>query len=431
MILPHFKGFRPCKSLISLPDQDHPAMGSHMIDPPSDAVVTQSKRIAVFLDGTWNTMNDNTNVWRLKSLLAPRSKDDLVQLPYYSTGVGTTVGTRFTGGAFGIGLNDEIIHAYEWLIEHFNPDDKLFIFGFSRGAYTARSLSGLISKCGLLIPGAALSVNQLYARYRQASAATTLRDLHDGKSSGRTDFDLEERWLLRYSQPIDIDFLGVWDTVGALGLPVGNLPIFGRADMQFLNTGIRVSNKRAFHALAIDEHREAFAPTLWTVDYDETSSEPHHRRGLSQVEQRWFVGSHGNVGGGCLNDPLAQLPLKWMMDRASESGLSFRRELEPDVIDSPPRIFDSYGEFLHGAYKLLTRGRRFYREIGAPSFPSGNSRMRESINETIDDSVFERWRAEPAYRPRNLDEWATRHGVKPETLRSTVLANDPSTALPA
>jgi uncharacterized protein (DUF2235 family) len=313
-----------------------------MSDQTADPTAPQRKRIAVFLDGTWNTVNDNTNVWRLKSLLAPRTKDGLEQLPYYSAGVGTTVGMRLTGGAFGIGLNDEIIHAYEWLIDHYNPDDELFIFGFSRGAYTARSLSGLISKCGLLIPGAPLSVNQLYARYRQASAATTLRDLHDEKSRGRTDFDLEERWLLRYSQPIDIDFLGVWDTVGALGLPVGNLPILGRADMQFLNTGIRVSNKRAFHALAIDEHREAFAPTLWTVDYDQTSSEPHHRRTLFQVEQRWFVGSHGNVGGGCVNDPLAQLPLKWMMDRASESGLAFRRELELDVLASPPGIFDSY-----------------------------------------------------------------------------------------
>jgi uncharacterized protein (DUF2235 family) len=154
---------------------------SPISDQTADPTAPQRERIAVFLDGTWNTVNDNTNVWRLKSLLAPRSKDGLEQLPYYSAGVGT-VGMRLTGGAFGIGLNDEIIHAYEWLIDHYNPDDELFIFGFSRGAYTARSLSGLISKCGLLIPGAPLSVNQLYARYRQASAATTLRDLHDEKS---------------------------------------------------------------------------------------------------------------------------------------------------------------------------------------------------------------------------------------------------------
>jgi hypothetical protein len=112
--------------------------------------------------------------------------------------------------------------------------------------------------------------------------AGTLRDLHELRDGGRTDFDMEESWLLRDSQPIDIDFLGVWDTVGALGLPVGNLPILGRADMQFLNTGIRLSNKRAFHALAVDEHRKAFAPTLWTVDYDQASPAPHHHRSLSR-----------------------------------------------------------------------------------------------------------------------------------------------------
>ena len=126
-------------------------MSSETAGPP------MRKRIAVFLDGTWNTVNDNTNVWRLKSLLAPEGRDSVEQLAYYSTGVGTTFGRRLIGGAIGYGLNDEIIRAYEWLIDHYNKGDVLFIFGFSRGAYTARSLSGLISKCGLLIAGAPLS----------------------------------------------------------------------------------------------------------------------------------------------------------------------------------------------------------------------------------------------------------------------------------
>jgi uncharacterized protein (DUF2235 family) len=179
-----------------------------MTQPLADAVVPEKKRLAVFLDGTWNTVNDNTNVWRMKSLLAPSSKDGLEQLPYYSTGVGTAFGERVRGGLFGYGLNDEIIRAYEWLIDHYNNGDQLFIFGFSRGAYTARSLSGLISKCGLLTAGAPLSVNQLYARYRRASAAATIRELLEQQSAGKTDFPLEERWMLKYSQPINIDFLG-------------------------------------------------------------------------------------------------------------------------------------------------------------------------------------------------------------------------------
>ncbi|HEY6904879.1 MAG TPA: DUF2235 domain-containing protein [Candidatus Acidoferrales bacterium] len=122
-------------------------------------VVPPQKRLAVFLDGTWNTVNDNTNVWRLKSLLAPTDPNGVDQLSYYSTGVGTTFGERLRGGMFGYGLNDEIIRAYEWVIDHYNGGDQLFIFGFSRGAYTARSLSGFISKCGLLTAGAPLSVN--------------------------------------------------------------------------------------------------------------------------------------------------------------------------------------------------------------------------------------------------------------------------------
>ena len=127
--------------------------------------------------GQYLTRCDNTNVWRLKSLLAPKGPDGVEQLSYYSTGVGTAFGERVRGGMFGYGLNDEIIRAYEWLIEHYNIGDELFIFGFSRGAYTARSLSGFISKCGLLAVGAPLSVDELYARYRRASAVRTIREL--------------------------------------------------------------------------------------------------------------------------------------------------------------------------------------------------------------------------------------------------------------
>jgi uncharacterized protein (DUF2235 family) len=392
-------------------------------------VVPPQKRLAVFLDGTWNTVNDNTNVWRLKSLLAPTDPNGVDQLSYYGTGVGTTFGERLRGGMFGYGLNDEIIRAYEWVIDHYNVGDELFIFGFSRGAYTARSLSGFISKCGLLAAGAALSVNQLYARYRRASAVKTIRDLQVEQKERKTDFSLEERWILKYSQAIDIDFLGVWDTVGALGLPFGNLPILGKADMQFLNTGIRISNKRAFHALAIDEHRKAFAPTLWTVDFPRDTRPPHHHRTLSQVEQRWFVGAHANVGGGCQSDSLAQLPLKWMMDKAVLSGLNFRRDLEVDVLPTPSPISDSYAEFMDGAYRLLTLGQEFYREIGADPVPSSASELRENINETIDASVFERWRSDKAYRPRNLVRWAQRHNVDLDRLMGVVRADDPSTPI--
>ena len=130
------------------------------------------KRVALFLDGTWNEVSDNTNVWRLRSLFAPVGTDGLEQRAYYSTGLGTEFGEKVRGGMFGSGIDTAITAAYEWLMENYQPDDEIFIFGFSRGAYTARSLSGLVSKCGLLQRGAPLGVNQLFKRYRRPGQKT-------------------------------------------------------------------------------------------------------------------------------------------------------------------------------------------------------------------------------------------------------------------
>jgi hypothetical protein len=126
------------------------------------------KRLAIFLDGTWNTLNNNTNMWRLKSLTAANAEQRL----YHSQGVGTQRGEAARGGITGYGIDDEIIEAYTWLIQNFEEGDEIFIFGFSRGAYTVRSLSGLICKCGVLKLGAPLSIEQLYARYRLYEATT-------------------------------------------------------------------------------------------------------------------------------------------------------------------------------------------------------------------------------------------------------------------
>jgi len=117
------------------------------------------KRLALFLDGTWNTLNNNTNVWRMKSLCRQSES----QMSYYSAGVGTQKDERLRGGMFGVGLDDEVTNAYEWLVEDYEAGDRIYIFGFSRGAFTARSLAGFISKCGLLSAGGPLSLNQIYA----------------------------------------------------------------------------------------------------------------------------------------------------------------------------------------------------------------------------------------------------------------------------
>lgn len=377
------------------------------------------KRVAVFLDGTWNTLGDNTNVWRMKSLCAVKGADGKDQSSYYNSGLGTKVGEKVSGGVLGYGIDDAVIDAYEWLVEHYNIGDELFLFGFSRGAYTARSLSGFIGKFGLLLPGSPISISQLYARYRLGGQAKTIRTLLGEQAKGRSNFNLEERWILKYSRPIDVEFIGVWDTVGALR----------KSEIQFLNTGVRVSNKFAFQALAIDEHRKRFAPTLWTKDTPKVvDPEAPPPRTLSQVEQRWFTGAHANVGGGYANDLLAQLPLKWIMDKATLHGLSFRAnvELDDDALRSP--VVDSYGPFLHGVYRLITLDKRFYREIGQSPIVESNS-TRETINETIDASVFERWAKDETYRPPNLDAWAARYGVDPGKISNSVLAHAPATAV--
>ncbi|TJW67132.1 MAG: DUF2235 domain-containing protein, partial [Mesorhizobium sp.] len=110
------------------------------------------KRLAVFLDGTWNSVSDNTNVWRLRALCSTKDTGNPAQLAYYDIGVNGVI-----GGAFGKGLLRNILDAYEWLVENYNDGDDIFVFGFSRGAFTARSLTGFITKCGLLRPGAPLS----------------------------------------------------------------------------------------------------------------------------------------------------------------------------------------------------------------------------------------------------------------------------------
>src|SRR5213592_3423870 len=114
------------------------------------------KRLALFFDGTWNIPESNTSVWRFYLMLADRGGDNLAQESFYDEGVGTHWLDRLSGGLFGAGLSQNVRSGYRWLMEHYNHGDEIFIFGFSRGAFTARSLAGLIARCGLLKPDAPL-----------------------------------------------------------------------------------------------------------------------------------------------------------------------------------------------------------------------------------------------------------------------------------
>jgi uncharacterized protein (DUF2235 family) len=376
-----------------------------------------SKRIALFLDGTWNTVNDNTNIWRMKSLCAVGAD----QVCYYSAGVGTKYGERLSGGMFGYGLDEEVIQAYEWLMENYNLDDRIFIFGFSRGAYTARSLSGFISKCGLLKLGTPMSLNQLYARYQKGATVQTIRAL---KNHPADNLSLEDKWLKEYSMDIPIFFQGVYDTVGALGVPFSNIPIVSRSNYSFLETDLRINNDRAYHALAIDEHREAFAATLWTKTIAR-GADTYPARSLEQVEQRWFVGAHADIGGGYANDLLAQIPLAWLVKKAQSHGLAFKDTIDISGDESQAPIHNSFAQMAGGLYQVCKLWRPYYRAIGGAAVVGGD-KTTTTINETIDASVFDRWRKDSTYRPANLTVWEQEHHVKIDSLYDSVRADDPA-----
>jgi uncharacterized protein (DUF2235 family) len=383
--------------------------------------MVNGRRLALFLDGTWNTVNDDTNVWRMKSLCAV----DADQICYYSPGVGTSFGDRILGGTFGYGLDEEVINAYQWLMENYNLGDHIFIFGFSRGAFTVRSLSGFISKCGLLKPGAPISLRQLYERYRKGNTVHTIRELANIPYDA---LSFEEKWLKEYSMAIPIWLQGVWDTVGALGIPFGNLPTLSRSRYAFLETDLRINNDRAFHALAIDEHRFAFAPTLWARSV-KNDAEAYPPRSLDQVEQRWFVGAHADVGGGYDNGLLAQIPLKWLIQKAALHGLIFKAGVTIDGDESRAVVHDSFAEMAGGVYRALKLGRPYYRAIGAhPVVVNGTTTA--TINETLDESVFDRWGFDQDYRPVNLAAWAKAHNADIAELHGSVRADDPRIPVP-
>lgn len=313
------------------------------------------KRVVVLFDGTWNTPRDHTNVYRLKQAIAASGPDGVEQLISYHEGVGTSWHGRLLGGAFGYGLSEIIRDAYQRLCRSFEPGDELFVFGFSRGAYSARSFVGLIRKCGILKAPSDEQVAAAYDLYRKRG------DDPDGPEA--TAFRSSRSWETR------VRFIGVWDTVGSLGIPVTGfkLPFF-RDYYQFHDTELSKIVDYAYHAVALDEFREDFAPTLWTKTKAQNIA----------VEQRWFAGAHSDVGGGSEGGRLYQLALNWMQARAQAAGLAMTSvyAIEPEDIRAP--IHDSFATFMFGLYRLFKLNRRFVRAYG------------KTVDEVISETVAQR-----------------------------------------
>jgi uncharacterized protein (DUF2235 family) len=309
------------------------------------------KTLVVCCDGTWNQPDEErhgikepTNVAKLGLAVAGAEAD---QRLFYEPGVGTTPTERIIGGAFGYGLSRNIRNCYRFLAREYAPGDTLFLFGFSRGAYTARSLAGLIRNCGILRGDDADLVDAAYAFYRDRTSRTRPSSIQS------------QLFREAHSHPAEpIHFIGVWDTVGALGIP-DELP--GWKEMSqlfsgweelwgFHDTQLSSQVTYAIHGLSIDEQRAAFKPTLWTQ-----SPDPTVKQTLKQV---WFSGVHSEVGGGTDDNSLYDIALLWMADEARQAGLVLRDGQpwagwpEQEIVATAPDYAGELHDSRHGFFRL-------------------------------------------------------------------------------
>jgi uncharacterized protein (DUF2235 family) len=247
--------------------------------------MTAIRNLVIGCDGTWNDADDlanGTNVQRL--LMACAGRD---QVTHYEEGVGTAFGERFAGGLWGEGLDRQILAAYRFLRKRFQDDgqtpatNRIFIFGFSRGAYAARRLAGFISACGIT---------------RRPADDTPAWQAYLHRDQGKIDRMKADGCFIA----VDIAFLGVWDTVKSTNDP----------DLDDERLPARV--RAGCHAMALDEKRRAFPVLKWQAD--------------PRIDQTWFCGVHSDVGGGYAQRALSDITLRWMIDKAWEHGLRFNAQ---------------------------------------------------------------------------------------------------------
>ncbi len=334
-----------------------------MADALENGAATPARILVVCCDGTWNDPDSDTNVWRTFRFLRnacvlesgdPHATGDVLEFrgglleqrtgrnavrhrvaARYERGVGDDRG----GGAFGVGLAEKVRNAYRFIVENWEVGARIFIFGFSRGAYTARSLAGLLNAAGV-VRNERAAVEEAWNYYRSPR----------GRRSALLEQRLIDLQATDAKLHTPVRFLGVWDTVGSLGVPV--LSVRRAFDSwlgqhyRFHNTGLGRNVIHANQALAIHEQRGAFKPVLWTRRFADVRDEAG-RETRQHMLQVWFAGSHADVGGGYRGDRgLADVALDWMLRRAVQAGLPLeeRAWLDPggdlaSVIKCEPNPF--------------------------------------------------------------------------------------------
>jgi hypothetical protein len=346
----------------------------------------EHKRIIICFDGTWNEPERldsehreySTNVLKMVRAIKPVDPvSGMQQEVYYQPGIGTGgIGflirrlTRLLGGLTGMGISRNIQDAYRFLANNYSEGDEIYLFGFSRGAYTARSFAGMIGSIGLMRKSDMDLLPKVYDYYRTPPHKRSLSKHFDMVAG------------LKRSFP-KIQFLGVWDTVGALGLPVPGLQHLSRRWVRFHDTHLGPHVLNAYHAVAIDERRRPFKPAMWT-----------QLEGQLDCQQVWFSGVHSNVGGGYADHGLSDTALMWLVNRARDLGLAYDQDYIHDQKRIAPSIKGKLEDSFTWPYKLLRLlGVMAYRRpIGAP----------DSQNEMIHESVIARVLEDPDYRPLNL-----------------------------
>lgn len=338
-----------------------------------------SKNIVLCFDGTWNKPGEegneahNTNVVRFWSSVANVAPDGSSQVKWYDQGVGTHWYDKALGGLVGAGLEKNVLDGYKELSRVYDDGDRVFVLGFSRGAYTARSLVGMIRNCGLIRKEQVSDVSL-------AAAYWVYRTRDDGVDSLAA-----KLFRKRYSRPIAITFVGVWDTVGALGIPLSVLEDANHEFYEFHDVKLSSIVENAYQALAIDEHRK---------DYDACVWDPTDTPAGQVLEQRWFAGAHCNVGGGYDDRTLSDITLAWMQGKASALGLGLdpAQVVTTTAANWSGSMVDSYASFLNGEYCRLYP--RFFRVMGRTQL--GNERIDESVALRCTDTT-----RDPRYAPTN------------------------------
>jgi len=392
------------------------------------------KRIVICMDGTWQSIyqDELTNIGIIARSVAHKETlaDGSVaqQTVIYTLGVGTSLSaladhnllsrvstayTRVVGGAFGEGLEDLVLDTYLRLAFNYEAGDEIYIFGFSRGAFAARRLSGFINTAGIVSRrhiNRAREGFRLYYHKPRGDAPEAERLEHEAAArqfrmlygKGERNADGTRR---QTDDVPSIAYLGVFDTVAQRGFGDvlgGFLPLRNRNAHRFGNYRVSPNVLAGRHAVAIDEDRVGFPVTLWRE-----LEESNQRAGRQAFQQRWFVGTHGDIGGGG-GSKLSALALKWIADGAREAGL---------------RFYDTHGDDRSPLdERLLEAGLSYDAPISRPKLPRAlrpmNYRWRqrklwterrkptlEDAQAMFDEAVLQRAAADhlrPRYQPPSL-----------------------------